>query len=669
MTENPFFELYVGERLTPRQFVQLFSDALVPHATSLFVPGNVVVKGVQGSGKSMLLSLLKSSVRETYHNQDQLFPIPQKHRNFIGVGVNLAHSSAIDFGYRRISNDASEEAIFFGDFLNHVILIDLFQSIETLSRLSTEFYKEERIVWSEDSQKLFVQEIKARGIFYNFFSNATDIESIASLSRRRLIEYRRYFHGNDRRISEHLGETKTEFGIPISDLIEMMRQIGILSENMNVYVHVDQYEELANIQTAQAHNESFIDFRSVINRAMAKRDPNLSYRIGTRGHAWRNHGNIFGVDAKLEEQRDYKYIDLDELLRRKEDSNTWVFPEFAVDVFKRRLAHHDFDVSKIETSAKNRDQAVLSYIFGSGGDDTTKALKHAGLNRNKAVKLEAVWAEELKKFLLEAVEEDPLSGRLFEAWVRQKNIGNLDKREELLKQFEAMKSKTYWIKERSQLANIQIAGSCQQKIKWFGKDDILYISGGNILTFLSVCQNIWDVFIQFGSNQERRDGPNLQFIPDDIQAVGIDRASAYWFNKISQETGLSGDRFRFAKVFGQKVSRELYDDRKLSYPGHNGISVLDEELNLVPDLKSILEDMTDYGTIISYSHTTKSKDRKSRHKYYLAPIICIYFRMPYRRVKEPKYIRISKLYTWMDEAGISGRRKNFEEDQQIELGI
>ena len=60
MSINPFFELYVGDRLSSSEFVNIFSPFLVEHAEALFLPGNVVVKGVQGSGKSMLLKLVKA---------------------------------------------------------------------------------------------------------------------------------------------------------------------------------------------------------------------------------------------------------------------------------------------------------------------------------------------------------------------------------------------------------------------------------------------------------------------------------------------------------------------------------------------------------------------------------------------------------------------------------
>ena len=127
MRINPFFELYVGDRLSSSEFVNIFSPFLVEHAQALFRPGNVVVKGVQGSGKSMLLSLLKSDVRVEYARAKTPFPVHGEISKFIGAGINLAHSNAIDFGYRAISNDANETALFFADFVKYTVLLDLFR--------------------------------------------------------------------------------------------------------------------------------------------------------------------------------------------------------------------------------------------------------------------------------------------------------------------------------------------------------------------------------------------------------------------------------------------------------------------------------------------------------------------------------------------------------------
>ena len=71
---NPFHELYVTESIGPDSFVKLFSDALVVHTLALFKPGNVVLKGLPGTGKSMMLSLLKPSIRLAYKRSNNKFP-------------------------------------------------------------------------------------------------------------------------------------------------------------------------------------------------------------------------------------------------------------------------------------------------------------------------------------------------------------------------------------------------------------------------------------------------------------------------------------------------------------------------------------------------------------------------------------------------------------------
>ena len=53
--KNPFHEAYVTDTVPNDQFADYFSPYLIPHAPEVFLPGNVIVKGSQGCGKSMLL--------------------------------------------------------------------------------------------------------------------------------------------------------------------------------------------------------------------------------------------------------------------------------------------------------------------------------------------------------------------------------------------------------------------------------------------------------------------------------------------------------------------------------------------------------------------------------------------------------------------------------------
>ena len=213
-----------------------------------------------------------------------------------------------------------------------------------------------------------------------------------------------------------------------------------------------------------------------------------------------------------------------------------------------------------------------------------------------------------------------------------------------------MDKKPWWKKERIELALIQIAGRCQQRPLWSGAADVIDLSGGNILTFLSICQFIWDTQNQL--EQVKGHPTEIKQIEDDIQAIGIFKASNYWLRKITQETGRSGDRYRLAKQIGNELSKGLYSDRKLSYPGHNGFSLADDELHDHEQVRQLLEEMSDYGTLLFISHTTKEKDRRSRSKIYLNPVLCPQFKIHYKRLKEPLYCRPTDVEEWMRQVGM-----------------
>src|SRR5882672_11412731 len=97
---NPFHELFVTDSAAAEDFVRYFSPFLVPHMLELFQEGNVVLKGTQGCGKSMLLKLLAPETRVAYAERvdgsareierRREFPIPTDLCDFISAGVNLS---------------------------------------------------------------------------------------------------------------------------------------------------------------------------------------------------------------------------------------------------------------------------------------------------------------------------------------------------------------------------------------------------------------------------------------------------------------------------------------------------------------------------------------------------------------------------------------------------
>lgn len=651
---NPFHELYVTESIGSDAFVRLYSDKLVSHTTALFKPGNVILKGLPGTGKSMMLNLLKPSVRIAYKQSNVPFPVPTKLSKFIGAGINLIRSSVSDFGQRSISvkgEDSNNElAIYFGDFLNYFVVRDIIQSIQ---ELNASLSKELSINLTEKSINKFIKIIRSDDCWFSYLKGITTLEDLDEKLRTRLNTYRSYLNFNIDNIPVEISTTKTNIGIPISAAANALRESGIIGNDVNIFIRIDQYEELTWID--QRVSGLGTTYQSVIHKLLAMRDKSVSYRIGTRPFAWSDEKQeIIGTAARLEQMRNYISISIDDVLRRPENKRAYIFPEFAEDIFFKRLSE-----SKYLINYKNK--SVLKEVFGSGYTPTEKAQKYVSGNKERAIELDAEWPKNWRNFLIKLANEDPLSARLGEAWARQKG------KEEIVNDAPKKKpfpwdNKKYWVKERTEQALIQIASRNRQQLIWEGKDDILNLSGGNILAFLSLCQQIWEVWLRDKSSSTKPE-KNHPVIDEAIQTLGILEASFKWFENISKETG-GKERKNFITLVGTELYKELTQDLKMSYPGKNGFSITIEDLQKNAGINKFLMDAASYGDLYDRPHTTKTKDGKKRIKFYLNPILSPYFKLPSTHTKEPKYISINDLEDWMVRSGVIEEGKTFQKNKK-----
>jgi hypothetical protein len=638
---NPFHELYVTETARPEEFVQLFSDSLLPHALLLFQPGNVVLKGTQGSGKSMLLNLLTPEIRCAYHRGGKSFPVPEKLSRFISAGINLTRSGVLDIGQRPLTNDSQEDErlfpLFFADFVNYWIARDIIRSLLTMQANPESFpYVHEG--YNDDFAKL----LAGQECWFGYLEKASTLEELQRRMDERLANYRAFHVANLKRLPQELLDSKTNIGEPISRAVECLWKTGALDADAPLFVRIDQHEVLS--RSDDLRPKLGFEYRRIINKALSTRDPRLSYRIGTRRYAWRDDLDIYGTTMSLEILRDYRIIDIDEILRRKEDSHTWLFPTFAEDIFRRRLEHSNCEIS---------DDKWLRKVMGATPKPVEAARRYVGTTEpDRALKIEASWSEEWKTFLRELFRSDPLSAKLAEAWMRQK--GSEQKvRSAPPPEKDFPWDRPYWKKERNRQALFQLAARSAQRPVWSGMESIIALCMGSTLVFVSVCQHIWDVFLrsQLGVPDGKRQDPIKNGIPPKIQALGIFTASVYWYQKISEQPG-GGERRRFIDYLGRLFYTSLMEDRAMSYPGHNGFSLANEEIEDDAEVFRFLGDAVDYGDLHDAPHTTKDKDARQRTKWYLNPILSPYFRLPESHVKEPMYEDIASVRGWLAELKI-----------------
>lgn len=634
MGTNPFDSLYVTETIDPESFVRVFSPLLVHDTSALFRPGNVVLVGTQGSGKSMLLTLLKPETRIAFANARAPFPLDAS-VPFIGAGVNLTRSGAIDFGQRPIDPNSDSPGVleaYFADFLNYWIVRDLMRSVCLLAKASS---TDVRLSAELASLDAFAADLARADTWTGALDGRATFEALRSALNARVRSYRDFLNFNISELPRSIGETKTSAGEPISVTAELLRKNGIVDSSTEIFIRIDQYEELGRL--AELQHDFAGEYESVVHKMLGLRDPRVSYRIGTRRHAWPDRPRMQGTSAVLEELRNYKPIDLDELLRRKEHS-PGLFGRFADDVFRRRLAWAGY-----ACPSPSRKKCTAS-VFGDSLTPREEALLYVKDGRRTRGN-EALSESPADLVIAELWNNDPLSARLGEAWIAQKGVKGVAPGDPL-----PWEAREWWKKERVEQALLQIAARHRQRMIFSGEKDVVSLAGSNVLAFVSLCQSVWDAWLR--SRDEVSESRGLPIIPGPyIQDEGIHQASAYWYRKIRSDR--DGDaRQRFIDLLGRMFRDWLRSDDTMSNPGHSGFSIEMQDLATDAEVKRLLEEASSFGVLMDRQHTTRNKGGGRRVKWYLSSIYCPYFQLPVAHVKEPRYVTAREVRRWLVEAKV-----------------
>jgi hypothetical protein len=656
MTEltNPFQILYVTEYIKSPEFPHLFSPVLVPQVTALFQPGNVVLHGTQGTGKSMLLSLLDSSVRLQFAQQKLPSPIPEQLRNFVGATVNLSSSNATKFNERSFSDDPDVDLgmckAVFSDFLNYWVVRDLFRNLDRI--ISSGIDPERDLgVKVKASPNALDKSAKRLATDPCWFSALPEVGTRAHLEEqlgKRIRDYFAFLNFNSDHLPGHVASTKTTAGEPIKAAVKALRETEVICPDTSIFVIIDQFEELQRLESADDSRHKHRRFRDVIDKLLSARDETVSYRIGTRTSAL--------PTSRPEELRDYIRINLDTQLIRTENSRNSLFRTFAEDVLRRRLAWASYKLPGTETP--------IRYVFGKSPTTKERAKKSAPANPRKVLRLDPDWPSSVREMLLKLAREDVLSAKLGEAWVRQKTtkIGSQTRSARAPSPIEdrpwEQPEARWWKKERTAQAILQIASLNNQRVVCYGEEDIVTLSGGSILVFGSICQHIWDAWIRnHRPSSAATPGVAPTNIETSLQEEGIRRASAIWRGKILETPGGHG-RQRFIDHLGKMFHKGLVSDGQMSYPGANGFALSARDLAGSPPVEVQIYDTVAFGFLQQRPHTPKTHSRGESFKWYLQPILSPYYEVPFTHTKEPLYVTVDDVWNWLvDAQTIQGAKK------------
>ena len=636
---NPFVELYMTENIATEEFTRLFSPVLleISDTHSLFQAGNVVLTGLQGSGKTALLNLMRPEVMISFRKRQGKLPLPSECSRFISAGINLNTSKARDFGQRspsRGDENRSHIAMLFGDFLNYVIIENLLANLGIIAEdretnlsgvlgVQTELSKLDR----------FAAKVAADDCWFGALKGITSFRELTRKIRARIQEYRSFLNFNSD-LPQTITMSKTSAGEPIAVTADCLRDSEIIPDDVPVLVRIDQFEDLMGVES-RIGEESGTDFRGIIMKIISERDRRISYRLGARPYSLYPPFNIYRSRTSAEEMRNYKIVNMDTLLRGKE-ARSGQFPKFCEDVFRKRIAE-----------LSDYGPSVLKRVFGTKDLPGEKAKRYVRTNRANIIGMSHELPRAHTDWLKALAERDPLSARLGEAWLLQQSIRRELTSEDLSERPWTEVSKQWWRKERIQQALMQIAASQKQRMMWYGREEILNLSGHNILMFLTICQFIWAEFLRSGVHEEE-DLPVS--IDPAVQDIGIQEASAYWVRNVRADPNGGDDRHRFVNVVATDLRAGLRGDRRMSYPGANGFSLPALSLEECPEAGRFLDDCVNYGVLEWFRHTPKTKSRGQSWKWYLFPILTPYFQVPTPHTKEPRYIQVGEVYKWLERA-------------------
>lgn len=657
-TLNPFEELYVGEMIPPDEFVDLFSDVLLEHSRPMFQQGNVVVKGVYGSGKTMLLTLMKPEVRLAYAAKGRELPVPPELNKFVGAGISIGRSGALEFArYRHIDDELACEL--FGDFLNYRLADDVLQSITKLA--SSEFVSSSLGINAERPRlDAFAETVSTHRCWLGHMDG---VSSFAELHQR--IDDRIRSHQASLRArtahSDELARTTTSIGEPLAVVAEELARSGVVAPDTRVYLRIDEYDKLTRL--AQVPRGLGLRLRSVINAALSVRDPRVFYRIGSRPYGWRGETHsIFRSSDTLMQDRDYAVVDIDEILGRSEYEASRVFERFAEDVFVKRLNWCGFTSASLE--GHEGKPVSLERVFGRTPSKAARAREYVHpSSTTRGISLQNDAPEGWRDFLFELAGTEPLDAKLGEAWLRQELNRGGSPQVPALTDSVPWHLPKWWSTNRSTVALLQLAACTRERLVWSGEADVLRLSGDHILAFLGICRNIWSVWSRSEALPERGEEYDFADIPELVQTVGINSASDSWFKRIPKMP--HGDtRQLFIAELANALKRSMIADAWMAHPGYNGVSLTLADLSANPDVRRFLDDAADWGDLIQRDHS--GLDRAQRRKYYIAPLLSPKFQLPVERRQEPRYVSAAQVRRLMH-----AERVNFDapppESSQLRL--
>ncbi len=673
---NPFLDPLVTELIDdPDLYRRVFSERiLVGETLQVFQPVNAVLLGPQGSGKSMILNLIRYKVLAGWLRNGRSLPSPLRHvKPFLGISINLVRANLHAFGRRSVAKsmgqDDPEHALdtsAFADFLNHYLFGEFLRSLKFISCDEGHHFCEWLGILPERLQEPhLVANMASWDSWFGYYIGCDSYDALLDRCEKRLSAWRSFLNANIDSIPGDIWESKSAIGDPLHKIGNLLSSASSHS-HLPLFVVIDQYEVLPELNIT--HGTSL---QRAINTMIKARDPVVFFKLGARTYDWGTDLRIWGAESRIEVQRDYVTVNLSDVLMRNEQDieKKWLFPQFAQDVAYKRIREGHF---------RYISRPHIRKVFGHWSPEE-ESWRYFRVKERRTVVLRGVpkqLADEIMDIL--GPSASPLEMRLAAAWVRQCLQKRMPLKQVRLELHSHPWKKRWWRKERRGVALLQIASMANQRKIYHGWETVTYLSGANITAFLLICNEIWDVSTKTGLH------PLRHFpLPDVVQTQGIFLASEKWRERDRNEQLGGSRRYAILSKLGPAISEALIGDLAISNPGHSGFSLREADLlgNDRPDdqrlkVAQFLHSAVSWAILEERTHTSKKREGASRRKWYLHPLLSPVFQIPHIRVKEPLYTSPEVVYDWLFGTGkvvfgstLAVKRPNREASKQLRFPL
>jgi hypothetical protein len=659
---NPFHFPRVTEVLEDLDlYWKAFSEQILVGATlEIFKPANLIVIGPLGTGKSMLLNLLRYEVLSRWFADDTALPsqlASALERPFLGLSINLQRISFQVFGRRSASRaypteePAVIDAVFAADYLCHLALLQFVTALHFAFQPQNHRLRAWlRLPDTAGAADEIAEDIASWDCWFGYYKTARHLLDLRDRASDRLNTWLSFLNVNIDQLPPEMWSTKTTLPVPMN---AMGQVLGKFTGGMTpLYITVDQYEVLPEL------NPKFgTSLQRIVNTMIKARDPMVFYRVGARTYDWGRELRIWGAESRLEFNRDYHVINLGRLLTRGENSEDWLFPAFAKDVAVKRIneCYQPIGPNAVEKMFGDWSAEDESRLYFA------KRAKRGVVLRTKPPKL----VEAITSSVSDS--PSPLDLRLADAWVLQQVSHDVPETEILTQlRAKAWKSNGSWNKERRGSALLQISSMANQKKRYYGWNNVLDLSGFNISAFLLICSEIWDIATKYGMNP--LSGESISAIN---QTEGVLSASGKLLRREANEKAGGSRRYHVVTRLGHAIAQAVIADDAISNPGHTGFSLRESELQhgaRGADVAAFLEGGVNFGIFEEREHTSKNKESYSRRKWYLHPLLSASFGIPYKRVKEPLYVDLDTVYRWFftdDPIHFGGKARRHDDSKKL----